>query len=181
MRRMADFIARPSRIAPRLRRDRRGATAVEFAMVALPFFMMLFAILEIGVILTLDAVMETAVADTSRLVRTGQANNLTQDQIKERFCAHMSVFSGDCSSRVYLDVRSIEAFEDASGPNPTSGDAFNTKDLGYTSGVANQKMLVRIWYKHPVATPFLAQALTRMKNGSVYLTTTMAFQNEPYS
>lgn len=148
-------------------------------MVALPFFLMLFAILEIGVILTLDAVMETAAADTGRLVRTGQAQSLTKDQVKERFCAHMSVFSGDCAGRVYLDVRSIDVFQDASGPNPTSGDAFDAKDLDYAPGLANQKMLVRIWYRHPVATPFLAQALTRMKNGSVYLTTTMAFQNEP--
>ena len=44
----------------RSKRRREGAAAVEFAMVAIPFFLMIFSILELGVVFVLDSVLETA-------------------------------------------------------------------------------------------------------------------------
>jgi hypothetical protein len=41
-------------------------------------------------------------------------------------------------------------------------------------------VMVRVWYEHPVVTPFLKQALTKGQDGNVMLTTTMAFRNEPF-
>ena len=55
------------------RRAREGAAAVEFAMVALPFFVLLYSLIELGLVFMIDAVAENAVVDATRLVRTGQA------------------------------------------------------------------------------------------------------------
>ncbi|MNH51836.1 TadE-like protein [compost metagenome] len=183
-------MARPCRrdrghpsFARRLLRAREGSTAVEFAFVALPFFMLLFAILEIGLILVLDALVETAVTDTGRLVRTGQAQMqaVTEEEMMEKFCAQMSVFSGDCSSRAFMDVRVVNGFSNPlDETDPMFTGVFNSGLTEFQPGKPGDRIMVRVWYEHPIVTPFLAQALSRSGAGKVMLTTTMAFQNEPY-
>lgn len=59
----------------RYRKDSSGATAVEFAMIAPLFFLTLGVILETGLMLFTEYVMQTSVQEASRLVRTGQAQN----------------------------------------------------------------------------------------------------------
>ena len=164
------------------KRAREGSTAVEFAMIALPFFVLLFAILEIGLILLLDAVVETAVADTGRLVRTGQAQQqtLTADDIKQKLCGNMSVFAADCPNRAFIDVQVVDSFNDPVAPDPLASGVFDQSKLVYKPGGPGDLVLVRIWYAHPVVTPFLQQAMSRMGDGNVFLTTTMSFRNEPY-
>jgi Flp pilus assembly protein TadG len=54
---------RPRRRIRRLARDRRGASAVEFALVIGPFMLVLFGVIEFGRLLwTLNALQETAIA-----------------------------------------------------------------------------------------------------------------------
>ena len=66
-----------------LLRNRDGSAAVEFGLVVLPFCVMIFAILEVALIFTLDSVLENAAIGTGRLVRTGQgsAQGMTAAQI----------------------------------------------------------------------------------------------------
>lgn len=173
---------RPS-FARRLMRAREGSTAVEFALIALPFFMLLFAILEIGLILLLDAVVETAVADTGRLVRTGQTQtqNIDKDMMKARLCDEMSVFANDCASRAYLDVRVVNDFSTPlDQEDPMASGAFDKSKVDVKPGGPGDMVMVRVWYEHPVVTPFLKQALTKGQDGNMMLTTTMAFRNEPF-
>ena len=51
----------------------RGATAVEFALVAAPFFALLIAILQTALIFLAQQVLQTATTEAARLVMTGQA------------------------------------------------------------------------------------------------------------
>ena len=50
-----------------------GVTAVEFAIVATPFFALMFAIFETAFVFLGQQTLETAVANAARQVRTGQA------------------------------------------------------------------------------------------------------------
>ena len=50
----------------------------------------------------------------------------------------------------------------------------------FQPGRAGDLVLVRIWYAQPIATPFLSQALSKMSDKKVLLSTTLAFRNEPY-
>ena len=181
-RRLQRDTERPS-FARRLMRAREGSTAVEFALIALPFFMLLFAIHEIGLILLHDAVGETAVADTGRLVRTGQTQmqNIDKDMMKARLCEEMSVFANDCASRAYLDVRVVNDFSTPLDPeDPMASGAFDKSKVDVKPGGPGDMVMVRVWYEHPVVTPFLKQALTKGQDGKMMLTTTMAFRNEPF-
>lgn len=164
------------------RRDRDGSAAVEFALIATPFFLMLFAILEIGLILVLNSVLENAATDASRLVRTGQAQQtkITREQFRDAFCRNMSVFARDCPERVFIDVRQVASFTNPGVPDPTSGGSFNPAILTYQTGEPGSLMLVRIWYEQPVVSPFLANTLSKLGSGDVLLSTAAAFRNEPY-
>ena len=59
----------------RLRRDRQGSAAVEFALVAPMFFGLLFAIIETAMVFFAGQVLETVTQDSARTIMTGQAQN----------------------------------------------------------------------------------------------------------
>jgi len=157
-----------------------GSAAVEFGMVALPFILMVFAILELGIVFVTDSVLENATIETGRLVRTGQASaqSMTAATFKTSLCGRMSIFSADCASRATVDVRVIPQFA-TTPPDPMSGGTFNNGVLTYSNGVPGDLILVRVWYRQPLLTTFLAQGLSRMNDGAAMLTATTAFRNEP--
>ncbi len=70
-------------------RQQDGAAAVEFALVAAPFLAMVFAIIETAIVFFAGQALETAAADSARLIMTGQAQNAGYDQtkFKEAVCA----------------------------------------------------------------------------------------------
>src|SRR6266511_3111516 len=73
----------------RLARREDGAATVEFALVAAPFLALLFAIIETAVVFFAGQTLEAAVAASSRLIMTGQAqtSGYTQAQFKNAVCA----------------------------------------------------------------------------------------------
>ena len=164
------------------RRARKGSAAVEFAIVALPFFFMMFSVLELALVFVLDSVMENATIETGRLVRTGQADaqNFNANTFRTSLCSRMSIFSSGCTSKVTIDVRRIPQFTNPNVPDPLGGASFNANAAAYDGGNPGDIMLVRAWYQHTLLTPFLAQGLSKLNDGKAYLTATTAFRNEPY-
>lgn len=149
-------------------------------MVALPFCLMMFAILELGLVFVTDSVLENATIETGRLIRTGQASaqSMTAAQFKTSLCGRMSIFAPDCAARASVDVRVIPQFATVP-PDPMAGGTFNTGSLTYSNGNPGDLVLVRVWYKQPLLTTFLAQGLSRLGDGTAMLTATTAFRNEP--
>ncbi|MFN3931969.1 MAG: TadE/TadG family type IV pilus assembly protein [Brevundimonas sp.] len=171
---------RTGRFCRKLLQARDGAAAVEFAIVALPFFFMLFAIIEVAVIFILSSLLENGTIETGRLVRTGQASaqGMTATQFQANLCSRMSVFADECATRATVDVRVIPQFN-VSPPDPLNGPTFNPSGLTYTNGQPGNLMLVRVWYRHPLLTTFLSQSLSRLDDDTAFLTATTAFRNEP--
>lgn len=161
-------------------RDSDGSAAVEFAMVALPFLFMIFAVLELALVFVLDSVLENATIETGRLVRTGQASaqGMTAETFKTGLCSRMSVFQADCGSRAFVDVRVIPQFN-ITPPDPMGGGTFDEAALTYSNGQPGDLVLVRVWYRQPLLTTFLTQGLSRLRDGTTALTATTAFRNEP--
>ena len=63
-----------ARLCGRFRKNQDGATAVEFAMVSIPFLGLLFAIFETAFVFFVTEALESAVADAARTIMTGQAH-----------------------------------------------------------------------------------------------------------
>src|SRR5690349_18814831 len=77
-----------ARLLRRFRRNRSGATALEFAIVAPIFFVLLFAIIETALMFFASQVLETITQESARMILTGQAQNqnYTQQNFKTYVC-----------------------------------------------------------------------------------------------
>ena len=75
----AKLLQRLSGVTRRFARQKDGAVAVEFALVAAPFLAMVFAVMETAVIFFAGQALETAAADSARLILTGQAQSQGYD------------------------------------------------------------------------------------------------------
>jgi hypothetical protein len=106
----------PHGLVRRFIRERKGATAIEFAILALPFFLLLFAILESCVTFAAQQLMTNATEDIARQFRTGALKPDEVDRVKIRklLCDRMgAMFPGDCPG-MDIDLRSFATFEQAS-------------------------------------------------------------------
>src|SRR5262245_61645621 len=76
-----------ARCAP-LWRDERGTTAVEFAFIAAPFFVMLLGIITVGMHYFTIHSLELGVSSAARKIRTGQAQKagMTFADFKQLVC-----------------------------------------------------------------------------------------------
>lgn len=161
---------------------REGATAVEFALVAVPFFGLLLAIFEVAFILTTSAILESSVMSTGRLVRTGQIPaTATVDDFKSEICGRMSIFEESCLNRIEVDVQPVASFTNPGVSDPIVDGVFDPNKTKIDIGEARSLMLLRVWYRQPLVSPFLGHAMTRLSNGETLLHATTAFRNEPYA
>lgn len=152
-------------------------------MVLLPFCFMMFAILELGVVFIVDSSLASATMESGRLIRTGQARaiDMTPEQFRDDLCGRMSAFSADCEERIRIDVRVIPAFGQPVPDPMEDGVAFDDSKLDFDYGTFGSPVLVRVWYKQPLMTTFLAQGLSRLSSekSSARLMAATAFRNEP--
>lgn len=166
---------------PNKRARREGATAVEFALVAIPFFGLLIAIFEVAIILTVNAMLESAVMNSGRLIRTGQiSTNATADDFKKEVCARMALFEDQCLHRIYIDVQPVESFTNPGVTNPIEDGEMKPDILKFEIGTARSFMLMRVWYDQPILSPFLGHSMTRLSNGHTVMHAATAFRNEPF-
>jgi Flp pilus assembly protein TadG len=185
---MVDLISRKLRagaifrfdILRAFRRRDDGAVAVEFAFVLAPFLAVLFAIMETAMVFFAGQTLETAVADSSRLILTGQAQNggLTQETFKNAVCARIyGLF--DCGEGITVDVQKYTAFADADLSRPVD-DEGNVKPGGYNPGGPCEIVVVRLIYQFPVYLSMMGFDLADMSGNKRLLVATSVFRNEPY-
>lgn len=160
--------------------DRRGAVAMEFAIVSIPFFLLLFAILEMALMFFVGQVLDTATVSASRLIRTGEAKaqSLSKDQFKTKICEGM-VNLVDCGTRLYVDVQSYSSFTAYAPTSPLDKDG-NISVTKYTNGNKSEIIVVRAFYAWPILFDFLARSTTRLASGDQLLGAVVAFQTEPF-
>ena len=188
---MASILANLIRRALRLRRtgfarDQRGATAVEFALLALPFFSIVGAILETSVVFLSSQVLESAVEDTGRLIRTGQARGviMSSDDFKSRVCDRVYGLFGDCSG-LHVEVQTIEEFDEVSISAPIDWscqvDCLWTRPETYTSGDTSKIVVIQVYYKWPIILSLGDMTLANLPGQKRLLGSSAVFRNEPYS
>ena len=167
--------------AGRLSRDDKGATAVEFAIVAAPFFLFLFAVMEIAYMFFITVMIESAVLDSARKVRTGQMQfqGADAEDFWEDVCEGVSMVA-DCDGRLFLDVRVIENFGSSNLPDPVADGEFDPSDLDVDYGEAGDIVLVRAYYVWDVVFPNLGTNLSNLNGGKRLISATTAFRNEPF-
>jgi Flp pilus assembly protein TadG len=158
-----------------------GATAIEFAMVAAPFIALLFAVLETALVFFAGQTLEAAVADSARLIMTGQAQTqgLTQAAFKNQVCARIfGLF--DCANKLYVDVESYPNFAAVNTTPPVQNGALDTSKMTYSPGGPGDIVIVSLYYQWPIAVSLLGNNLSNLAGSQRLLVATSAFRNEPY-
>ncbi len=168
----------------RLRSDERGVTAIEFGMVAMPFLMMLFGIIGVGLYFFTTFTLENAVEQASRILRTGQAQaaNYNAAQFKAVVCdlvpGHI-----DCVGKLRVNVKS---YPDTTNITPdslpsclTNGSLSNANE--FNMGGASEVVLVWVCYEWDLAGKIPFIKLGDMSNGSRLIQATTVFRTEPYN
>jgi Flp pilus assembly protein TadG len=172
------------RLLRRFIRGQKGSAAVEFGLIATPFLALLFAILETAVVFFSSQALETAVADASRLIMTGQAQTqgMSQKAFKDAVCDRIyGLF--DCQKGVYIDVKSysLSSFSGSSISDPIDSQGNLQNNFSYNPGGPGDIVVVRLLYQWPIASPASLLQLTNMNDGKRLLVATAAFVNEPYA
>ncbi|MDO8422441.1 MAG: pilus assembly protein [Parvibaculum sp.] len=164
-------------------RDERGSVAVEFALTAIPFFTLLFAIMEAGIIFFASATLDQSVNDAARLVRTGQAQTAgtTVQQMTNTICGKVVLLS-DCANKLKLDVRVYSNFSSVAFPTvlDDSGAIQNNK-LAFGMGSAGDIVLIRAFYVWSIMSPFSTGLANNASGSNRLLQSSSAFRNEPYT
>lgn len=155
----------------RLWRDRRGATAVEFAVVASVFLVLVFLTLDATWAMAVELAMNDAVQEASRLGSLGTlpAKGSREDSIKAAMVTQASGLL--ISDNLTVTMQSY-------------GSIYNyghhAADAIQTAGAGSSRQLVQyvVAYTQPLLTPFAAMVLggrtSLIHNASIMV------QNEPF-
>lgn len=172
-------------ITKRFDGNETGTAAVEFGLVALPFFACFFAIIEVGLVFFAGQTMETAVADAARLILTGQAQsqNFQLTDFKNKICTTAVNTLFTCSN-IAVDVRSASSFgaADLSMPVNNTTHMLDTSSFGYNTTQPCDIVVVRVIYEWPTFVRGLGLDLASAASSTHkhILMSTAAFRNEPY-
>jgi Flp pilus assembly protein TadG len=157
----------------RLYRDQAGASLVEFSLIALPFFILLYGTFEIGFVYWANQELEHAATYGARLVRTGQVQSggLSQAQLTAQICGQTAVLTG-CTTKLRLDVRSAKTLAELTAPVPLNGSGAlkDAAEFSFDPGAANDVVLVTTFYNWP---PLISPSGYLLRAG-------LAVRNEPF-
>jgi Flp pilus assembly protein TadG len=162
--------------------DRKGATAIEFALIMPVFLTMMMGIFQVGLVFTAGQVLEDATTEFARLVRTGQAQGqkMTQAKFREEICERIAVFLSCSETNLLIDVQVLPSFGAVNLNWPIDDDG-NFQDEGqFSPGGAGDIVVIRAFYQYPVWLPFLGETMSNLPNGKRVLAASAAFRNEPF-
>lgn len=170
-------------------RDSEGATAVEFGLLAIPFLMAMFAILETGISMAAQQLLVNATDDVARDVRTGQVKALSQAQLKSRICERIGWMVASGCPGLQVDLRAYPSFKATADQKIylIAGNIAleldkNGKALARKSEIGGSGAMqsLRAYYFWPLFTSLMQPSMATGGDGKALLSATQTWQNEQY-
>lgn len=150
------------------RASRHGTAALEFALVGPVLLLLVFMIIENGLMLFAQAVLDNATRAASRQIMINAVT--TSANFRTAVCSNMSTFL-DCTALQFYVTSSSSAFPSALAPSSTGTFSSST----FSTGNPGDFVLVEVAYDRSFITPWIIQ----VGGGGWVLLSTQAFQNEP--
>lgn len=169
----------------RFRRNADGSTAIEFSMLALPFFALVLGTIQLIYLLLVQQQIETAAESIGRQILIGkvQQQAMTRQQFTTLACSLLPS-TLDCA-KLIIDVQVAPTFANATMSKPDMsgiGNPSATTVLTYNPGVAGQIVVLRLLYALPVVTiPGLNLRSAVSSYGFAFPMATSVFKNETFS
>ncbi|MFA7646327.1 MAG: TadE/TadG family type IV pilus assembly protein [Phenylobacterium sp.] len=178
---MAHSFARIAAQVRRLVRARDGATAVEFALIATPFFLLLMGILELALVFLVSTTLEHATQDAARMIRTGEfqaEGNVTADDFENLVCDRLVLLGDACKAQLDVDVRAYANLKEM--VTAQADNEYDPEETCFEAGGPREVVLVRTSIRWKIFTPLLAPSMASAGDGKRLIRSTTAFKNEPY-
>ena len=156
-----------------------GATAVEFGMLALPFFLLFMSIIECSLFFFSGQMMESAIDTVGREIRVGILNQTTTaDQFKAAVCEEAKILF-DCS-KIKVDLKVVDTFNNLGGmPQPVDGVVVD-EAYGFATPGAERIIMITASYEWPIYTNYLQKYMSGLNSGNALITAVSVFKSEPY-
>jgi Flp pilus assembly protein TadG len=159
--------------------DRRGATAIEFAIVAAPFIALLIAALQTSLVFFAQQTLETVSEQASRQLLVGAAQKLDKEEFHQLACNDLPPFM-NCAD-LMVDVQTVDSFADVDTTTPSIyNDDHTLKTWQFNPGGAGDIVVMRTMYLLPVIGGPLGFSLANTEGSRRLLVATAVFQTEPY-
>ncbi|MCI4663213.1 MAG: pilus assembly protein [Neomegalonema sp.] len=128
-------------------RDARGVTAVEFALIAPFFFMLIFSVMEVALISFATSTFRTGLSYATRLIRTGDAQCFSEKQFIKALCSKAG-FAPSCETRTTVERKVFPV-----GYTTDLSLAVSAKEFKSLSG--GDVVMVSATYKWPLQSPIV--------------------------
>lgn len=160
-------------------KDDRGTNAVEFALLALPFFGLVLGVIQLGIIFLANQSLDSAIDRAAREIRTGQVRSIETGlpAFRTSVCGNISIIF-DCDEVLEISVQSFSSIADTTSATLYENNSpIITSD--YETGNGGDVVVVNA----AVSVPVVAGSLFGIGNGSgsTRLTTSLVFTNEDFA
>lgn len=162
-------------------RATRGAVAIEFGFLALPFCLVLFFLLDVSLMFIADTLLDRALQKVTREIRTGQAQtaSMSEAEFKAAVCSGMlNLF--DCTDDLYLYVSVISDVSSVTFIDPVKSDGTLITTSYYDIGTAGDYILAQGFMTWTSYTARMGGYSEVLADGDVLLSTAALFRNEPF-
>lgn len=171
----------------RFARNGRGSVAIEFAALALPFALLVFAILESCISFAAQQVLMNTTDDVARQFRTGQLRpaDIEKDEqlVRNLICEQLEIVVSDGCPGLLIDLKPHETFGQAAAVRIkfTPDNDIDDSEFSIKPGKSEAINQLRVFYKWPVMTDFLRKSMSNLKDGKTMHFATVTWKNEPFN
>ena len=180
---MSRFLAPALRRAGDFARDERGVTAIEFGFLALPFFTLILAIIQTAIMFLAIQVLDSALEDASRKIRTGEGAAYSLTDFRTYMCGYtFNLLNCDdilLTSKVITDFGSVNlnpSIEDCTATTCTLKKSYE----GYEPGIGKSVIQVSAYYRYPLIVVLPYFNLKNQPDNYRLISAVRVFRNEPF-
>lgn len=157
-----------TKILRRFRRDNSGSAAVEFSLIAVTFFALLFAIIESALVFFAGQVLESGIQDSGRLIYTNQMTNTntTAQQFLDDLCPRIQALL-TCQN-VDVDVKYYPPGSAITITDPITAGSYDKSGISFNIPPPNSTgtVVVRGYYQWPLIVTGLGYNIANIGRGT---------------
>ena len=170
-------IIRLKRATKKLAHKEDGSVAVEFGFVGIPFFLLVFGILEVAMVFYSEVNLMHATNDTARKIRTLQTEIASIEEFTTDVCSKV-YFIPNCNAKLKAEVQVYDDFSSIVATDPIDGEGELKTNFVFNLGQPGSVITVRTFIEWDLFAKLPDLGLGNMGNGNRLIEGFAVFRNE---
>ena len=160
-------------------RNKKGATSVEYAILAPFFFMLVFVGMEFSLLVFKRNHLKHVMYEASRILQTGEIQNAANPKFEfEREICAEALHLFDCED-VFYDVRTFADINSVTFPTPALDANLKPTNFQFTPGGPSKVTAMRLAGRFTFATPYMDK-IFGLNGKPMFVVGHSIAKNEPY-